>query len=183
MIEGGDDAVNGFAGEVFHGLDFCAGEAGFAEVGLAKFQHLFGRRCAAVTAEGFDTAKDGGGGFAGDGLVGDRFEECFVGGLERIRVGLEGNCIRDKLSKTFVAGGEMLHGLLEIERRDADGLGSVFKHSYFEESSSAREKWKCWSTARDKSGSRPPTEAGVNLPRTEKLQAKSFRSKASGLKA
>jgi len=47
------------------------------------------RGCAAVGAEGFDAAEDGGGGFAGDGLVGDGFKEGFVGAFGEDFVELE----------------------------------------------------------------------------------------------
>ncbi len=89
LFEGGDDAVDCFLCEVFHGKNFCAGKTGIAEKRLAKFQHLFGRRCAAVAAERLDAAKDGGGGFAGNGLVGDGFEESFVWALGVRGVDLE----------------------------------------------------------------------------------------------
>jgi hypothetical protein len=36
LFEGGDEAVDGFLREVFHGDDFCAGETGFAEGGLSQ---------------------------------------------------------------------------------------------------------------------------------------------------
>jgi len=37
LFECGDDAVDSFLREVFHGEDFCAGEAGFTKRGLAEF--------------------------------------------------------------------------------------------------------------------------------------------------
>src|SRR5467141_1410396 len=36
LFERGDDALDRFLREVFHGEDFCAGEAGFAKRGLAQ---------------------------------------------------------------------------------------------------------------------------------------------------
>src|SRR6266849_6998398 len=39
LLERRDDAVDGFLREVFHGEDFCAGETGFAEDGLAQLEH------------------------------------------------------------------------------------------------------------------------------------------------
>ncbi len=110
LFEGGDDAVDGFLGEVFHGEDFCAREAGFAQDGFAEFQHFLRGGSAAGGAEGFDAAINGGGGFARDGLVGDGFEEGFVGRLQRILVHLEGNSFRDQAFQAFVAFGEMLGG-------------------------------------------------------------------------
>jgi len=74
FFECGDDAFDCFLGEVFHGEDFCAGEAGFAEGLGAEFQHFLGCGNAPGFAESFDAAEDGCGGFAGDGLVGDGFE-------------------------------------------------------------------------------------------------------------
>src|SRR6266700_8383662 len=56
LSESGDDAVEGFSREVFHGDDLRAGEAGFAERGLAELEHFFGRGGAAVAAEGLDAA-------------------------------------------------------------------------------------------------------------------------------
>ena len=96
LFKGGDDAVDGFLRKVFHGEDFCAREAGFAERRLAKFQHLFGRRCAAVAAQGFDATEDGGGSFAGDGLVSDGFKESFVGRLCVGDVDLKRECFFDQ---------------------------------------------------------------------------------------
>ncbi len=103
MLEGGDDAIDGFLREVFHGEDFCSGEAGFAQDGLAEFEHFLRSGGAAGGAEGFDAAVDGGGGFAGDGLVGDGFEEGFIGGLKGILVHLEGDGFRDQAFQAFVA--------------------------------------------------------------------------------
>ena len=128
LLERGDDAVDGFLCEVFHGEDFCAREAGFAEDGLAQLEHFVRSGGAAGGTESFDAGEDGGSGFAGDGLVGDGFKEGFVGGLEWVGVGLEGNSVGDEFGEFFVAGAEMLHGLLEIEGRGADGLGGVFEH-------------------------------------------------------
>jgi len=105
LLEGGDDAVEGFLREVFHGENFGAGEAGFAEDGLADLQHFLGSGSAAGGAEGFDAAVNGGGGFAGDGLVGDGFEESFVGGLEWILVHLEGDGFCDQTLQALVTFG------------------------------------------------------------------------------
>ncbi len=128
LLKGGDDAFDGFFGEVFHGGGFCAREAGSAELAIRELEHFFGRRWAAVGAERLNAGEDRGGGLAGNGLIGDGFEESFVGGLQMVGVGLEGNSVGDEFGEFFVAGGEMLHGLLEIEGRGADGLGRVFGH-------------------------------------------------------
>jgi len=61
-------------------------------------------------------------------LVGDGFEKSFVGRLELVGVGLEGDGVGDEFGKFFVAGGEMVHGFLKIERRGAGGFGSVVEH-------------------------------------------------------
>ena len=94
---GGDDAVDGFLGEVFHGQNFCAGEARFAQRSFAEFQHFLRSGRTSVSAECLDTAEDGGCGFAGDGLVGDGFEEGFVGTLQGVGVHLEGPGGSDQL--------------------------------------------------------------------------------------
>ncbi len=103
LLEGGDDTVDGFLGEVFHGEYLRAGETGFAERALFEFQHFLGCGNAAGGAESFDAAEDSGGGFSGDGLVGDGFEESFIGGLKGILVHLEGDGFRDQAFQAFVA--------------------------------------------------------------------------------
>jgi hypothetical protein len=50
-----------------------------------------------------------------------------------VGVGLERNRVGDKFGEFFVARGEMLHGLLEIERRGAGGFGGFFEHSLGED--------------------------------------------------
>ena len=121
VFEGGDDAFDCFFGEVFHREDFCAGEAGFAEGLFAELEHFLWAGSAAGRAEGFDAAEDGGGGFAGDGLVGDGFEESFVGALKMVLVHPKGFGFGDEKFEFFVAFGEGLHGLREIEGDRADG--------------------------------------------------------------
>jgi hypothetical protein len=128
LFERGDDAFDGLFGQVFHSGDFCAGEAGFAELAIGELEHFFGRGRASVGAQRFDAGEDGGGRFAGDGLISDGFEQGFVGRLKMVGVGLEGNGVGNEFSELFVAGGEVLHGLLEIERRSANGLSGVFEH-------------------------------------------------------
>jgi len=76
-----------------------------------------------VAAQGFDAAEDGGGGFAGDGLVGDGFEESFVGRLQGVGIHLEGQGAGDEFGEFAVAGGEMVHGGGEIEGRCWIGSG------------------------------------------------------------
>jgi hypothetical protein len=118
FFETGDDAFDGFLCEILHGKDFRAGEASFAERRLAQLQHFFGRGCAACRAEGFDAAEDGGGSFAGDGLVGDGFEEDFV---RRLRVGdvyLEWESFCDQAFQAFVAFGEECRGFFEVKGED-----------------------------------------------------------------
>jgi len=128
LLECRHDALKGLAREILHGQDFCARETGFAELGLGELEDLFRGGRPAVSAEGFDAAENGSGGFPGDGLVGDGFEKSFVRGLEMVGVGLEGGGVGDDLGELFVAGAEMLHRLLEVEGRNTDGLGSVFEH-------------------------------------------------------
>ena len=96
--------------EVLHGHDFCAGKAGFAERWFAKLEHFLRAGCAASRAERFDAAENGGSSFAGDGLVGDGFEESFVGALEMVLVHLESFGFSDEEFEFFVAFGERLHG-------------------------------------------------------------------------
>ncbi len=114
-FHGRDNAFDGFFREVFHSENFCAGEAGFAKRLRAELEHFLRRGNAASLAEGFDAAEDGGGGLAGNGLVGDGFEEGFVGGLVGFHVGLEGGGGADKFGDGFVARAEMLYGGVEIE--------------------------------------------------------------------
>lgn len=61
-------------------------------------------------------------------MIGDGLEESLVGGLEMVGVGLKRNRVGDKFSEVFVAGGEMLHGLLEVEGRDASSFSGFFEH-------------------------------------------------------
>ncbi len=89
VFERGDDAFDGFFGEVFHGDDFCAGEAGFTKGLFAELEHFFWRGSAAGGAESFDARENGRGRFARDGLVGDGFEESFVGALQMVGVHTE----------------------------------------------------------------------------------------------
>ena len=118
FFERRDDAFDGLLGQILHGKNFCAGESGLAQGGLAKLQHFLGRGCAAGGAEAFDTAEDGGGGFAGDGLVGDGFEEDLVRRLSVSDVDLERGRFCDETLQPLVACGEMLGccGNVEGER-------------------------------------------------------------------
>jgi len=115
LFERGNDAVHGFVGEVLHGADFCAGEACFAEGLGAELEHFLGGGDAASFAEGFDAVEDGGGGFAGDGLVGDGLEEGFVGGLVGVHFGPEGSGRAGKFGEHLVAGAEMFYGGCEVK--------------------------------------------------------------------
>ena len=115
LLECGDDAVDGLLREVFHGEDFCAGEASFAEGRLFELEHFLWSGDAAGGAEGFDTAEDGGGGFAGDGLIGDGFKEGVVGGFVEDFVELEWGGRLDESGEFFVAGGEVGAGGGEVK--------------------------------------------------------------------
>ncbi len=110
FFERGDDAVDGFLREIFHGEDFSPGETGFAEDGLSQLEHFLRSGGAAGGAEGLDAAVDSGGGLARDGLVGDGFEEGFIGGLKGILVHLERDGFRYQALQAFVAFGEVLGG-------------------------------------------------------------------------
>ena len=115
LLESGDNAFDRFEGQVFHGENFCAGKAGFAESGFAKLEHLLGRGRAAIAAKSFDAVEDGGGGFAGDGLVGDGFEEGFVRAMVIGEAQLEGSSVGDEFGELCVASSEMGCGDRKIE--------------------------------------------------------------------
>ena len=89
VFERGDDAFDCFFGEIFHGDDFGAREAGFAEGLFAELEHFLWARGAACGAESLYAAVDSGRGFARDGLVSDGFEESFVRALEMVGGHLE----------------------------------------------------------------------------------------------
>src|SRR6266852_98264 len=95
---------------MFHREDFCSGETRFAEDRRAEFEHLLGGGRAAVAAEGLDAVEDGGGGFAGNGLVGDGFEEGFVGGLRGVHLGLEWSGFGYQGGEYFVFRREVARG-------------------------------------------------------------------------
>ena len=126
LVVCGDDAFDGFLGEILHGGNFCAGEAGIAEFGVGNSQHFFGARRAPAFPEGFDTREDGGGGFAGDGLVGDGFEENFVGRLCISNIDFEGCDFGDEAFQAFIALAEMANGFGKIESEI--GYGCVDGH-------------------------------------------------------
>jgi len=79
----------------------------------------------AVGAEGFDAIENGFGGFAGDGLVGDGFEEDFVGGVGACGFDFDAEFGGggDEGGEAGVAGGEGVHGQAEIEGREAEFFG------------------------------------------------------------
>jgi hypothetical protein len=115
LFVSGNDAVDGFLCEVFHGENFCAGEAGLAEDRLAQLEHLFRGRRATVAAQSLDAAEDGGGGFARNGLIGDGFDEHFIGTFGAIGLDAEWGGFGDKGGEFFVFGGEVTRGFGEIE--------------------------------------------------------------------
>src|SRR6266851_1361179 len=78
VFERRDDAFDGLLGQIFHGLNLCAGEASFAQDRLAELQHFFGRRRAAVGAERFHAAEDSSRRFARNGLISNGLEEHVV---------------------------------------------------------------------------------------------------------
>ncbi len=118
LFECGDNAVEGFLGEVFHGEDFCAGEAGFAQDGLSQLQHFLRSGGAAGSAECFDAAVDGGGGFTGDGLVGDGFDQGFVRRLGGFNLELKRGGFFDQVLQVFIAFGEVLGGFCKVKREN-----------------------------------------------------------------
>ena len=115
LVVCGDDTVDGFSCEILHGGNFCAGKASFAEFGGGDFQHFLWRRRAAIFAECFDAPEDGGGGFARDGLVGDGFEEGFVGRLRVGDIDFKGRDLGDEALQAIVAIAEMANGFGKIE--------------------------------------------------------------------
>ena len=115
LVVRGDDAFDGFFGKILHGGNFCAGKAGFAEFGGGDLQHFLRRRRTSILAECFDAREDGGGGFAGDGLVGNGFEKRFVGRLCVGNIDFEGSDFGDEALQTVVAIAEMANGFGEIE--------------------------------------------------------------------
>ena len=102
-------------------------EAGFAEGGSFEFEHFLRSGRAAVVAEGFDSSEDGGGGFAGDGLVGDGFHEGFVRGLGEVEIFLEFGGGEDELGEFFVFGGEVGHRVGEVEGEELSWGGHDFE--------------------------------------------------------
>jgi len=147
LFECGNYSVDGLLREVSHGEDFRAGETGIAEDGLAQLEHLFGRGRSAVAAQGLDAAEDGGGGFAGDGLMGDGFEECLVGRLEVVSVSLEGDGVGDEFGEFLICGGQMTYRGREIEgnRRRHGHVRNRVRQSGGREKSTQR---RCWRTER-----------------------------------
>src|SRR6266704_2640677 len=115
LFESGDDARQGFAGEVFHRENLGTRETRLAEDRRAELEHCRWRGRAAVAAEGLDAAEDGGGGFSGDGLIRDGFEERFVGGTRFLNLESESGSLVDQTFETFVPFGEALHGCGEVE--------------------------------------------------------------------
>ena len=123
MFEGGNDAVDCFLREVFHGEGFCLGEAGSAKDGLAELEHLFRRRGPAVGAEGLDAAEDSGGGFAGDGLMGDGFEKGFVRAIRPVGLDAELLGFFDQRGELRVSCRQGIHCEAQVEWRQAKFLG------------------------------------------------------------
>jgi hypothetical protein len=123
LLEGGDDAVDGFLREVLHGEDFGAGEAGFAKRGLSKLEHFLGSGNATIGTKGFDAAEDRGGGFAGDGLVSDSFDQSFVRRLGGFDLELKRRCFFDQPLQAFIAFSEVPGSCGKIERKNSGCFG------------------------------------------------------------
>src|SRR2546422_8777793 len=117
LFESGDDAIEGFFREVLHGEDFCAGEAGFAKYRFAEFEHFLWRGSAAGGAEGFDAAVNRGGSFAGNGLIGDGFEEHFVRAFGAATVDAKLLAFPDQRSECWVLRRQRVHGGAQIKWR------------------------------------------------------------------
>ncbi len=117
VFESGDSALDRFFGEIFHGDNFRAREAGFAKSLFAQLEHFLRRGRAARRAERFDPSKNGGGRFTGDGLVSDSFQQRFIGVLEVVEVHLKGFRFGDERFQFFVAFRKLLDGFGEVKRR------------------------------------------------------------------
>jgi len=116
LFESGDDAVDGFLREVLHGEDFGAGETGFAKRGLSQLEHFLWSGDATIGTKGFDAGEDGGGGFAGNRLVSDGFDQGFVRRLGGCDLELKWSRFFDQALKTLIAFSEVLGGFGKIER-------------------------------------------------------------------
>jgi len=125
LLASRNDAVDCFLGEIFHGGNLGGREAGFAKGGLAELEHLLRAGRLVGAAESLDTAIDCGGGFAGNGLISNGFEERFEGGGGGGFVEGELNGSGDELGELLVLGGEVGHGGGEIERERRHGRGRV----------------------------------------------------------
>ncbi len=115
FFERRDDAADGFLREIFHGADFCAGEAGFTESFRAEFDHFVRSGDSAIGAERFDAGENCCGSFAGDGLVGDGFEESIVRRLVSFHSELERPAAAYEFGDDGIAAGEMFCCGVEIE--------------------------------------------------------------------
>jgi len=83
---------------------------GFAKRWLSKFEHFLGNGNAAGGAERFDSSEDSSGGFAGDRLIRDGFEECFVWRLKAILIHLKWDGFGDEAFEAIVVFGEVFGG-------------------------------------------------------------------------
>jgi hypothetical protein len=128
LFESGNDAVDGFLREIFHGKNFRAGEAGLAQGWLFQLEHFMRSWNAACGAEGFDARENGGCGFAGDGLMRDGFDESVIGRFGEDFIELKWGGRLDELGKFVVTGAEMTEGGGEVEgerRHDRNRVGQL----------------------------------------------------------
>ena len=82
---------------------------------LRSFNISCGLGGTAGGAEGLDAAVNGSSGLTRDGLVGDSFEESFIGGLQGILVHLKGGRFRNEALQAFVAFGQVISGFGEVK--------------------------------------------------------------------
>src|SRR6266852_8842285 len=117
LVVGRNHAGQRLARQILHRNDFCAGESCFAQNRLAQLQHFFGRGRTAIHTESPDAGKDGGGGFAGDGLVGDGFQEDFVGAFGAVGFDAKFLGFLNQRGKLRVLRRKRIHGQAQVEWR------------------------------------------------------------------
>jgi len=116
LVVVGDDAFDRFSGKIFHGQDFCAGKTSFAQLAFAEFEDFLWCGGFAGSAQRFDAGENCFSGFAGDRLVGDGFQQGFVGGLGVVDPGIKWDNLLDQASDAGVGVRQMSNGDGEVER-------------------------------------------------------------------
>ena len=84
--------------------------------GLPELVHLFWCGVTGARAEGFDTAKNGAGGFARNGLMGDSFDQDLVGALAVASFDAEFPRFLDQWSEKRIFRCECVHGPAQVKR-------------------------------------------------------------------